>query len=167
MDQVIGRFCDWLAGTPPSLVIQTVSWIIPAVQSVHIMAITVVVGSVLMVNMKLLGVTGRGAAVSALTHRFLPWVWVALLVLLTTGLILIAAEPRRDLLNNVFRLKMLLVVLVGAATFWLQTSVDQNPAAWGVQPDRPWRARMIAIVSLTIWVGVIICGRWIAYVDHG
>jgi hypothetical protein len=167
MDHLIARFCDWLAATQPSLLIQTVAWIIPLVQSVHIMAITVVVGSVLMVNMKLLGVNGRGAAVSAVTTRFLPWVWVALVVLLTTGVILITAEPRRDLLNNVFRLKMLLLVIVGAATWWFQTSVAQNPATWGERPDHPWRARLIGVATLAVWVGVIICGRWIAYVDHG
>jgi uncharacterized membrane protein len=120
-----------------------------------------------MVDTKLLGLSGRGAAVSAVTRRFLPWVWVALVVLLLSGMILISAEPRRDLLNNVFRLKMVLVVVVGTATWLFHKSVRQNPAAWGERPDHPWRARLIGIVTLAIWVGVIMCGRWIAYVDHG
>ncbi|HUO21803.1 MAG TPA: DUF6644 family protein, partial [Caulobacteraceae bacterium] len=85
MDQALKAFCDWLSGSPLSLTIQGVSWIIPMVQSIHIMAITVVMGSVLMTDMKLLGVVGRGVSVKHMNRRFLPWIWVALVVLLLTG----------------------------------------------------------------------------------
>lgn len=84
MEHAISSFCDWLAQTPISMIIQSVSWIIPMVQSIHIMAVTIVVGSVLAVDMKLLGVVGRGSPVSAATRRYLPWIWAALVVLLLT-----------------------------------------------------------------------------------
>lgn len=167
MENAIAAFCDWLSATPISLVIQSVSWIIPAVQSIHIMAVTIVVGSVLMVDMKLLGVVGRGTAISDGTRRFLPWVWAALVVLLITGTILTAAEPRRELINNVFRLKMALILVVCAGTGAFQQIVSRNAVAWGEKPSSQWSARFLAIVSLALWVAIIMCGRWIAYVEHG
>jgi uncharacterized membrane protein len=167
MDAEIAKFCDWLSNTPASLLIQSVDWIIPLVQSVHIMAVTIVVGSVLMVDMKLLGVVGRGAPISASTRRFLPWIWVALVVLLITGTILTVAEPRRELINNVFRLKMALIVLACAVTGGFQLAVSRNAQAWGDAPSKRWSARLLAIGTLAIWLGIIMCGRWIAYVEHG
>jgi uncharacterized membrane protein len=137
------------------------------VQSVHIMAVTIVVGAVLMVDMKLLGVVGRGAPISASTRRFLPWIWVALVILLITGSILTTAEPRRELINNVFRLKMALIILACAVTGAFQLAVSRNAEAWGETPSQQWSARLVAIGSLAIWIAIIMCGRWIAYVEHG
>ncbi len=167
MEQAIAAFCDWLSATPISLTIQSVLWIIPAVQSVHIMAVTIVIGAVLMVDMKLLGVVGRDTPISGATRRFLPWIWVALVVLLLTGSILTAAEPRRELINNVFRLKMALILVVCAVTGTFQVIVSRNAQAWGDKPSNQWSARALAIITLALWVGIIMCGRWIAYVEHG
>ncbi len=166
MNSAISSFCDWLENTPLSLVIQSVSWIIPLVQSIHIMAVTVIVGSVLSVDMKLLGVVGRGSPISGATRRFLPWVWVALVVLLLTGAALTAAEPRRELLNNVFRLKMVLILLICAVTGAFQVTVSRNASAWGDTPSNQRQARLLAIGTLMIWAAIIFCGRWIGYVNH-
>ena len=166
MEQAIQRFCDWLSATPLSIFIQSVAWIIPMVQSVHIFAITVVMGSVLMMDMKLLGVVGRETTVQDMNRRFLPWVWLALPVLFLTGVILTIAEPGRELINSMFRLKMLLVLTVIAFTIAYQEVVRRNAAAWGDTPAYPWAARAIAVVSLAFWIAIAVCGRWIAYVEH-
>ncbi len=166
MNSAISSFCDWLENTPVSLIIQSVSWIIPLVQSIHIMAVTVIVGSVLAVDMKLLGAVGRGSPISGATRRFLPWIWVALVVLLLTGATLTAAEPKRELLNWVFRLKMVLIVLVCAVTGAFQVTVSRNASAWGNTPSNQWQARLLAIGTLAIWITIIFCGRWIGYVEH-
>ncbi len=166
VNKAISSFCDWLENTPISQIIQSVSWIIPMVQSIHIMAVTVIVGSVLAVDMKLLGVIGRGTPISGATRRFLPWIWVAMVVLLLTGATLTAAEPRRELLNWVFRLKMVLIVLVCAVTGAFQITVSRNAPAWGNTPPNQWQARSLAIGTLAIWSAIIFCGRWIGYVEH-
>jgi hypothetical protein len=166
MEQAIQLFCDWLSATPLSITIQSVTWIIPMVQSVHIMAITVVMGSALMMDMKLLGVVGRGTPVVAMNRRFLPWVWTSLVVLFCTGVILTIAEPGRELINFVFRLKMLLVLTVIALTAVYQEIVRRHADAWGDTPSNQWSARAIGAVSLIIWVAIVVCGRWIAYVEH-
>ncbi|MEI9891867.1 MAG: DUF6644 family protein [Caulobacteraceae bacterium] len=139
MEQAIVDFCTWLSGTALSVSIQTISWIIPLVQSVHIMAITVVMGSVLMIDMKLLGVVGRGTPVTGMVHRFAPWIWTALVVLLATGSILTIAEPARELTNLMFRIKMALILVVGAVTVVFQTAVQRQAGGLGRHPLQPGR----------------------------
>ena len=167
MEQAIANFCSWLSTTPISVSIQTISWIIPLVQSIHIMAVTVVMGSVVMIDMKLLGVVGRGTPVTGMVSRFAPWIWTALVVLLTTGAVLTVAEPARELINNAFRAKMLLILLVGTITLLFQGAVRRRAAAWGDTPSNQLSARVLAIGTLALWLAIIVCGRWIAYVEHG
>jgi uncharacterized membrane protein len=161
---MISAFCDWLSNTPLSMVIQNVYWIIPTVQTVHILAIATVMASVVMLDFRLLGVTGRSQALPDVAHRFLPWVWGAVAVLLASGSLLIIAEPGRDLLNVVFYLKMSLLVCVLALTFGFQLLVRRGGEFW---EHRRTIARITAVVSLALWVGIVMCGRWIAYVAHG
>lgn len=167
MLEEVGKFSDWLATTPVSMTLQTVEWIIPAVQSLHIIAIAIVMSSVIMVDLRLLGLMGHTQSISGLTRRFIPWVWWALLVLLLSGLILITAEPRRDLLNPVFQAKMALLVLAIAVTAVFQETVRRNMEFWDLSPSRRAGAWATAVVSLLIWTAIIGCGRWIAYVEHG
>jgi hypothetical protein len=167
MWEQVGKFSDWLATTPISMTFQTVEWIIPAVQSVHIIAIAIVMSSVIMVDLRLLGLMGHTQSISGLTRRFIPWVWCALAVLLLTGLVLITAEPRRDLLNPVFQAKMLLLVAAIAVTALFQETVRRNMEFWDLSPTRRKGAWVTAVVSLLLWTAIVGCGRWIAYVEHG
>ena len=87
------QFTEWLSQTSLSLAIQTHGWVIPTVQSIHIVAITVVVGSVFMIDLRVLGWAGRDQSLLETTGRFGPWLSGALCVLLTTGLLMVIGEP--------------------------------------------------------------------------
>ncbi len=163
----VARFCDWLSQTPISMTFQSVAWIIPMVQSVHILAIAIVMSSVIMVDLRLMGVMGHTQSISGLTRRFVPWVWWSLLVLLVSGAILITAEPRRDLLNPVFQAKMALLAIAVAVTAMFQATVARNMEIWDLSPQNRTGAWVTAVVSLLVWTAIIGCGRWIAYVEHG
>jgi uncharacterized membrane protein SirB2 len=163
----VAKFSDWLSMTPVSLVLQTVEWIIPAVQSVHILAIAIVMSSVIILDLRLMGLMGHSQSISGLTRRFLPWVWCSLVVLLLTGIVLITAEPRRDLLNGVFQTKMALLIVAIAVTAVFQETVRRNMEFWDLSPERRAAAWATAVVSLLVWSAIVGCGRWIAYVEHG
>lgn len=158
-------FCEWLANTPFSMLLQNVSWIIPAVQCVHIVCISIVMGSVGLIDLRLLGITGHSQSISNLTSRLLPWVWISLVVLLITGALLAIAEPVRSLTNPAFQAKMLMIVIVGSLTLFFQSMVRGDVAFWELTPARRTTAKMTAIVSLLLWVGIVFAGRWIAYMD--
>jgi uncharacterized membrane protein len=160
----VANFCDWLSSTPISNTFQTVVWVIPMVQSVHILAIAAVMSSVLLVDLRLLGLVGRSQPLAAVGRRYLPWIWWSLAVLLASGAILITAEPRRDLLNAVFQAKMALLVLAMSVTAVVQ-KIAHEPGE--LSPRLRQAAFAAAVVSLLAWTAIVACGRWIAYVEHG
>ncbi len=164
MLEQVAKFCDWLSLTPVSQTIQNVEWIIPMVQSVHIIAIAIVMSSMIMVDLRLMGLVGQSQPVSGLARRFIPWVWWALVALLLTGMVLIAAEPRRDLLNPVFQAKMALVLAALVVTAVFQETVRRNMEFWDLSPGRRTGAWVTAVLALLVWTASVGCGRWIAYV---
>ena len=165
MALTLHAFAHWLSGTPLSLTIQNVSWIIPTVQSIHILSIAIVISSVFMIDLRLLNILGRGQPTAAYTSRFLPWIWVTLIVLLITGAILITGEPSRSLENPAFQYKMSALILAMAVTGVLQRPLGREPAYWELTPGRKNAAKVIAVLSLCLWVSIIFAGRWIAYMN--
>src|SRR5579872_4616109 len=106
---IVGDFAKWLGTTPLSHAIQTAGWIIPALQTVHILGIATLFFSAVILDLRLLGVLQRDAGPGEIARRFLPGIWPTVLVLLITGSFLIIGEPRRSLLNTTFYLKMTLL----------------------------------------------------------
>ncbi len=150
----------WLADTALSRTLQTVDWLVPAIQTAHILAVAVVISSVLMLSLAVFGLHGREQPLSRSVARFAPAIGVGLPVLLVTGALMIAAEPDRALPNPAFQLKM--AMLVGAALLtWLYARSVRGTPATG--PARPLVVRLAAGTSLVLWVAVLVAGRWIAY----
>jgi hypothetical protein len=160
-------FCKWLEQTPLSDTIQNVSWIIPTVQSIHIFSIAIVISSVFMVDLRLLGVIGRRYPTDTYIRRFLPWIWITLVVLLCSGSILIIGEPSRSLENPSFQLKMILLILAMTVTATLHRPIGPHPGFWESTDRRRVMATILAVLSLCLWIGIIFAGRWIAYTNTG
>ena len=163
MRETLATFSAWLELTPFSRVLQTVEWAVPAIQTVHILAIAAVMGSMLLFNLRLLGVRGADVPLARVRSRFLPVVWFSLLVLLASGALMVAAEPGRSLLNPVFQLKMALLVCAVALTAATDRSLRRSPDPQREGPRRV-RLRASAILSVGLWVAILFAGRWIAYV---
>ena len=90
------HFAEWLSTTFLSVFIQKHNgWMIPAIQSIHIVGITVVMGSVLMIDLRILGWAGTDQTLRQITDRFAPWLTGALYVMLATGLLMVIGEPLR------------------------------------------------------------------------
>jgi hypothetical protein len=157
----------WLEATPLSLFLQTTEWIIPTVQTIHIVSIAAVISSVLVIHLHTLGFAMRSRSSAQLARRFLPWIWTALVVLLLTGTILVIAEPGRSLPNFMFQLKMVLILVAVALTVFYQQPLRRDPAFWDATRARRVSANAIAVVSLCVWVGIVFAGRWIAYAIEG
>jgi len=155
-------FTTWLYATPFATMIRDVPWIIPSIQCIHILAITVVVGSALVSDLRLAGVLARDTMPNAVVRRYLRWMWGALVVLLITGALMATGEPDRVLTNSLFWLKMGLITVACLLTWFfrrplLHPEFKLEHARW-----RPF-VKPAAWLSLAVWVCVIFCGRWIAY----
>jgi hypothetical protein len=152
----------WIYATPLSTTIRDILWIIPTVQSIHIMAITVLFGSAVISDLRLAGVLATDEPLRGVIRRYYPWMRYALLVLLFTGLIMIIAEPDRVLVNTTFWLKMALVVSAFALTSLLRRHL-LRPADDAQRGDASHLVKTSAWLSIGLWCVVIFCGRWIAY----
>ena len=155
-------FLDAVGAMPLSQMLQNVRWLIPVIQSAHILALSVVFVSAAVVDLRILGIAGRRQGLPAITHRFLPWVGWGVLVLLTTGLLLMIAEPRRAVLNPLFQLKMAALLIVGLMTWTIAALATDEAGGW-TRLERRGAAKPIAIGSLLLWLVIIGLGRWIAY----
>jgi hypothetical protein len=133
----------------------------PMVQTVHILGIACVMGSIVLIDLKVLGLALPSQNVPELVRRLMPWTWWALLFVLLSGATLFVARPGRYLVNPLFGIKvaMLIPAVILAAVF--QRLVNRNGDAASVAA-----MRTIAFVSLLLWIGVVMAGRWIAYADY-
>jgi hypothetical protein len=156
-------FADWLATTPVSKTLADQPWVVPTSQSIHILAISAVFASAIMINLRLLGVGARGRSVSQLSHTLLPWMWRGLIVLLLTGIVQTLVEPVRQFVTPAFWAKMTLIVLVATMTALYGRAVRRNAALWDNASSRPSQAKVFAVVSTLMWLAIIVCGRFIAY----
>jgi hypothetical protein len=158
------QFANWLYVTPPSVLIQTHSaWVIPTIQSVHIVAIGISVGAVLMIDLRVLGLAGRDQTLRETTDRFGPWLSWSMVVLLVTGVLMIIGEPPRELLAISFWLKMLLVAVATLIMAAFLISLRRNEQHWERTLLNSLGIKLLAVVTLFIWVGIIFMGRMIGY----
>ena len=156
-------FALWLAATPPSIYIQEHNtWTIPLIQSIHIFGIALVMGTVLMLDLAILGWAGRDQTAGETAKRFGPWLTGSLWLMLISGGLMVIGQPTRELMSLSFRLKMGLVA-AGAliAVLMVRTLRQRGLAA----VDRTSGPKALAIVTFIAWVCVILLGRFIAY-DH-
>ena len=159
-------FALWLAATSPSVFIQEHnSWAIPAIQSVHIVGIAMVMGSVLMIDLRILGLTWTDQTLRQTTQRFGPWLTVSLWLLLGTGLLMVVGEPVRELVTFSFWAKMTLVAVGAFSAVIFQRTLNRHERHWEDTLVHRAGIKGLAIGTFFIWVAIIFLGRLIAY-DH-
>ncbi|HEY5411787.1 MAG TPA: hypothetical protein VIJ94_13780, partial [Caulobacteraceae bacterium] len=125
----------WIQKQPLNELIDRNFWVVPIFQTIHILAIATVFGSVVMINLRIFQLAGEGRTMSQTVRRFIPWVWWGLLVLLLTGIGMTISDPVRELTNPVFWIKMILILVASAISLWFQGSVRRNVARWELTHD--------------------------------
>lgn len=130
-------------------------WAYPALEAVHLVGIALLFGGLLVFELRLLGLA-RALELQALARLVLPLALLGFGLCALTGLAMFATQPAELLANPAFRLKLLLLMGAGVNAAWFHARGGLARA------DKP--ARCQGLVSLGIWLAVIICGRWIAYV---
>jgi hypothetical protein len=154
---------EWLGNTPWSIALLESLYVWPLLESTHVMALGLFVGTAVMMDLRLLGVAFRGVPASDFTERLLPWTRVGFAVLLITGLLLFYASPVRYYFNLFFRVKMVLLVLAGLNVWLFHSRIHRRISEWDLSPRPPAAARMAAAVSIFAWAAVVVTGRFIAY----
>ena len=139
-------------------VMRDVAWLFPCVETVHLLALGLLGGTVLMVDLRLCGAVLRQEPVSRLARDVEPWMIGGLVAMLISGLPLFFSEALKLYSNGPFRMKMILLVLAV-----IYTLTARRRVVLGDQPPSPIRGRMAALISLALWSGVGFCGRAIGF----
>jgi len=156
-------FSNWLYNTALSSFLRDVTWIIPLVQTIHIIALSCLFTSAAVFGAQVLVRNPDKSYLAQLAARFLPWVLHAVLILFITGVTLVIAEPERALGNYVFLLKMCLVFLAVLNTFYIQSMILPLVFLLNSDGSKIERIRAHSGLAIIFWVAIIIAGRFIAY----
>jgi len=160
---LVRHWAQIISSTGLSRWLQDHLWVIPTSQSIHIVCVSVVFASSLLISIRLLTANEGKRTVSQLATTLVPWMYRALIVLLLTGAVQTYAEPMRQFVAPAFWSKMAMILCVLTLTIWFSITVQANAGRWDRSETRPPRARIFAVVSLGLWVAIIFCGRFIGY----
>jgi hypothetical protein len=140
------------------------SWWFPLLESIHVVAVVFVVGSIVMVDLRLLNASARSYPVSRMSKELVPWTWSAFLIAVVTGLGLFITRAGHYVDNVAFRWKFALLLLAGINMAAFHFGAYRRVAEWDMATT-PAAARAAAIVSLAIWAGVMLAGRWVGHLS--
>jgi hypothetical protein len=154
----LNAIADALAATPASAALVDRFWVVPTLQSLHIIAVAFVFTGTVVLTARAWSLLGGEWSTMRWGRRLLPGVWAALLVLLATGSLLVLAEPARELPNSSFQLKMTLLLVAVPLTWWLGRRVRREPSS-----NVDGGTKALAVLLVLLWVAIISAARWIGY----
>ena len=157
------RFCEWLATTPGSIALHESRYMFLIVLAVHVLTLCVFVGTAVMLDLRMLGLTLQRVPASEVIARLLPWTAAGLLVMIASGALLFYAAPVLRYQNLFFRLKMVTLVLAVINAWAFHRTVYRKVSDWDLDPVPPRLARVAGGLSLVLWAVMITLGRMIPY----
>jgi hypothetical protein len=135
----------------------------PFIESVHVLAISLVVGSILVLDLRLLGIASRHRPVGRLSRSILPVTWCAFVTAAGSGFLLFIANLTKYLGNGWFLTKMTLLALAGLNMIVFHAVTARDLSRWDRDPSPPRRARLAGLLSILVWIAVVACGRMIGF----
>ncbi len=138
-------------------------WAFPVIETLHVMALATVYGSIAMVDLRMLGITSRDVRLSKLADEVLPWTWTAFLTAALTGSLMFVSMGETYWNNLEFRLKFLCMALAGVNMAIYQFGMHRRVSEWDMRLPPPLAVRTAGALSITLWTGVVFFGRWIGF----
>jgi hypothetical protein len=160
--QESGGVLGWLAATPLPDAMRGSIWLYPIVEIFHIFGFVILVGAAVMFDLRVLGLS-KNISVQALGRHLLRWSVSGLLLVVPAGLMMFTAHPHDFATNGIFLLKLGLIGIAGLNAALFHVGVYRSAAAWDKEAPAPGIAKMQATLSIALWIGVISCGRLLAY----
>ena len=157
---------QWLEATAVATAIRENEVLFPWIESVHVLAIALVVGSIAVVDLRLLGLASLDRAVNLLTREVLPYTWGAFAIAAITGALLFSSNAKTYAHNFFFQGKMILLILAGINMSVFHLFAGRDIERWGEAARPPFPAKIAGAVSLMLWLAVIGFGRWIGFTLH-
>ena len=163
MHEAVGpAWLVWREGSAVAVAMRQWLWLYPVVEIVHIIGFVILVGAAAMFDLRLLGFS-RQLGVTDMARHLLRWARVSLLMVVPSGFLMFIAHATEMAENPAFRLKLLLIAMAGLNAALFHKGPFQSVTTWNQNVAIPAAAKVAAVLSLVLWVGVIACGRLLAY----
>src|SRR5712691_1433269 len=159
----LDRALEWLQTTTLAKAIGENEVLFPWIESIHVLAIVLVVGTISIVDLRLLGLASLDRAVSRLMRDVLPVTWSAFVVAAISGALLFSSNATVYAHNFFFQGKLVLLAAAGVNMAVFHVTGVRDISRWGATRTTPLAAKAAGAVSLLIWVCVIVFGRWIGF----
>jgi hypothetical protein len=159
---------DMLIGLQTSPIAHAIGesdWLFPAIESTHVVAIALVVGSIMIVDLRLLGLASTREPVHELLTDILPWTWGLFVIAVLSGAAMFISNASDYFINPAFRWKMAFLALAGVNMIVFHLTAYRGIQQWNLARPTPLQARFAGALSLTLWIGVVAFGRWIGFVN--
>ena len=139
----------------------------PILESVHVMALSVVVGTITVVDLRLLGIASRQRPFERLSDELLGWTWGAFGVSAITGAMMFMTNARVYAANTPFRIKLVLLALAALNMMAFHLTAGRTVRLWDRQPSAPPLGKIAAALSLALWMAIIVAGRVVGFTTTG
>ena len=153
----------WLHDTNFAAAIRENGSLFPWIESVHVLAITLVVGSIGIVDLRLLGWASVNRSITAVAAEVLPFTWGAFVFAVLTGGALFSSHSVGYADNFQFRMKMLLLLCAGINMLAFHAVMGRGIGQWTEPKITPWQGKIAGTVSLALWISIVAFGRWIGF----
>ncbi len=140
------------------------TWAEPVIETIHVLTLTVFLGFVILLDLRLLDLALRRTAVSMVFRQLNPWLFGSFAVMLVTGISLFAGDPVLFYGTIFFKLKMIMLLAAALNVVIFNLTLGRHLMQWDSLPVTPTGAKVTGVLSLLLWIGVVACGRGIAYV---
>ena len=162
--ETLEAWCAWLENTPLALYIGESSYLFPLLETAHVMGLALVLGTIAIVDLRLLDVASRNRPVRALIAETLPYTWFGFAVALITGVLMFISQATTYYENVPFRIKLVLLALAGANMIAFHFLTLRTLDSWSEGVRTPRSARVAGGSSIALWIAIVFAGRWIAFV---
>ena len=142
-------------------------YLFPMLEAVHVMALSLVFGTITVVDLRLLGVASRQRPFERLSGELLKWTWAAFALTALTGAMMFTTNARVYADNTAFRIKLVLLILAGLNMMAFHLTAGRTMRQWNSRPSAPTLGKVAAGLSLTLWIAIIFAGRVIGFTTTG
>jgi len=159
----VSALLEWLQSLPWAVFIHKTPWALTTIEVVHVFAVSMVLGTIALVDLRLLGLASIKRPFADLSRRVLPFTWAAFGLAVLAGLILFISRATEYFVNPVFWIKMALIAVAGINMVIFEFITVRDVQKWNVDQVPPLRARLAGGISIGCWVLVVVFGRLIAF----
>ena len=160
------QFFSNLEATPVATAIRESTWLFPTIETLHVLSIVLVVGTIMIVDLRLINLAGRRRGMSDLMNEVLPWTWGAFVCAVVTGSLLFSSSAVKYSHSATFKFKMVMLLTAGINMAVFHLGAYRKVHLWDRAAMTPTGARIAGGVSLAIWVTVVALGRWTGFTTN-